>query len=632
MNESGAGRGCGSYGAAVTSANEQSGQQLPVGVISADRNGVVRAVELLENPTDCFGVVVGGRLDQSHPLAWQRALRLAEEVGWQGRGRTFAHRVALGTQAVVARRGTMQLFVGRPSSQWRPEDHLEVLLTLAQSTQDVVQIVEGAPTTAAARVVFANEAWSRLTGFPLSEILGRPPNFLTDLAGSPERVAEVAARLSAGEPARTRTLTAHASGRAVEVEVELLPVLDSADELVYWVALVRAVGTAAVERGNDRERRLEALSKLAGGIAHEFNNVLASATTNLGYARLTLREGDAVNRLEVVREVIAEVEASLLAAASLTNRLLTFSSGGSPVRRPLDVAARLAVWVGSALSPAVCPHHVTRGDAAPLVDGDRSQLRRAFDELTRFLRAGSTTGPLEVHADRTVERPGDGMAAGDYLRVTLTQPGLSLPPGALEHVFEPWSSPDQDRTLGMPIAWSIIRRHGGSLTVDSTPGGVRATVLLPAIEVERESAAPGDGAAPLEAARPLSVLVMDDEELVRTTLQRLLRHLGHHTEGAANGEEALERFTGAKARGAPFDLVLLDLTIKGGMGGAETFAALRAVDPAVIALIVSGYSSGPVIATHRELGFAGYLPKPFSVEELAGAIRGALARGADPTS
>lgn len=189
MNESGAGRGCGSYGAAVTSANEQSGQQLPVGVISADRNGVVRSVEL----------------------------------------------------------------------------------------------VEGAPTTAAARVVFANEAWSRLTGLPWSAILGRPSQLPDEPRGQP-RARRGGRRAALGRSAgrHARTLTPHASGRAVEVE--LMPVLDSADELVCWVALVGAVSTAAVELGNDPERRRRDSRRPGAWRRPNILSLHSFGTTALGWA------------------------------------------------------------------------------------------------------------------------------------------------------------------------------------------------------------------------------------------------------------------------------------------------------------------------------------------------------------
>jgi two-component system cell cycle sensor histidine kinase/response regulator CckA len=229
-------------------------------------------------------------------------------------------------------------------------------------------------------------------------------------------------------------------------------------------------------------------------------------------------------------------------------------------------------------------------------------------------------GTIDVSARNVDDPRGSGSAprgVGKFIRVSINDTGVGIPEKYLSRIFDPYfTTKQQGSGLGLATSHSIVRNHGGTLRVESTQGaGTTFTIVLPAIESPKAAGAE----PPAEMARThrrCRVLVMDDEVAIRDVVRRMVSALGHDVEVAAHGEEALDKYRQSMAAGKPFDLVVLDLTIKGGLGGEGTIRQLLALDPNVKAVVSSGYSDDPIVSDYRSYGFSALLTKPYQLGQL----------------
>jgi two-component system, cell cycle sensor histidine kinase and response regulator CckA len=369
-----------------------------------------------------------------------------------------------------------------------------------------------------------------------------------------------------------------------------------------------------------RAQNLESLGVLAGGIAHDFNNILTAILGNVNLAKVLVgQEHDAFEKLEKAEQA-SEI------AQGLAQQLLTFSHGGTPVKKPGSLVRILQDAVEMTLrgSGVQCELDLP-GDLLP-VEVDRGQMHQVFHNLIlNAAQAMPSGGILRIGAGNaqvtfTEDLP---LAPGKYVKITVKDQGDGIAPEHLGRVFDPYFTTRKMGTgLGLASAFSIVRKHGGHITVDSVRGqGSTFTLYLPA--GESGDPLPEEPARPLEKGRG-RVLVMDDEEIVRSVVDQMLAHLGYEVDLAKNGPEAVDLFTRAAESGRPFDLVILDLTIHGGWGGVEAVMLLRRIQPEVRAIVASGYSNDPVMAHFQRYGFSGAIRKPFRIDELSKAIGLAL--------
>jgi PAS domain S-box-containing protein len=369
-----------------------------------------------------------------------------------------------------------------------------------------------------------------------------------------------------------------------------------------------------------RTQKLESLGVLAGGIAHDFNNLLTGVLGNLSLgAELA---GEHVE----LRRCLADAERASLRARELTTQLLTFSRGGQPVKRPISLATVLeeSTRFGVRGSAVRCDLHVS--SELRTVSADPGQLAQVVDNLViNAVQAMPTGGAILVRADN-VDLAADevaGLPPGPYVRVDVADSGPGIPEALWSRIFDPYFTTKKTGSgLGLAVAYSIVRNHGGALQLEPRRGeGATFVIHLPAVGGSAEPTRARPEASPL---RPAKVLVMDDERLVRNVALRCLRQLGFQGVATCDGEEAIAAFAAARASGAPFDLVILDLTVPGGLGGIEALPRLRALDPNVRVIVSSGYSVDAVTAEHRKHGFDGVLPKPYRLEELRAALHATL--------
>ncbi len=365
-----------------------------------------------------------------------------------------------------------------------------------------------------------------------------------------------------------------------------------------------------------KAQKLESLGVLAGGIAHDFNNLLTAILGNISLAKRYTDPQD------IIGGYLDKTEKASIRAQALTKQLLTFSSGGSPIKMVTTITELIKESTSFVLrgSKVKCDYHFPEDLWA--VEADEGQLSQVSQNLAiNASQAMPNGGIISIKAtNRTVgldEIP--SLPAGDYIELLFQDHGTGIPPEHLSRIFDPYfSSKSTGNGLGLAISYSIIKNHGGVITVSSQLGqGTLFSILLPA--THKHAAHPKKKDEAQEIA-PRRILLMDDDQTVQEITEAMLTFLGCSVKHASDGKEAIALYMQAKKDNIPFDIVIMDITIPGGMGGKEAVTALLAMDPQVRAIVSSGYANDPIMANYQEYGFYGILPKPFRIDELKKVI------------
>jgi len=369
-----------------------------------------------------------------------------------------------------------------------------------------------------------------------------------------------------------------------------------------------------------RAQQVDSLGVLAGGIAHDFNNILTGILGNVSLARALLDP----ERHADLDELMVEAEQACDRAVGLVRQLLTFAQGGAPLRRPtrdlstlVEEAARFAARGTSIQLEFECDPDLGT------VEVDPGQIMQVVQNLVLNAVQASHSGG-RVRVSLSCVEP-DERSARARVRLVVQDHGSGISEADLGRIFEPYfTTRAGGNGLGLATTHSIVRRHDGQIRAESELGvGSRFIVELC---VAGEESASSRRSGELLSLPPsgLSVLILDDDTSVRTMLSRMVADLGGRAVAASRGEEAIALFEAARGLGQKFDVVILDLTIVGGLGGKDTLQRLLEVDSSVRAVASSGYASDPILANPRGYGFVGVLPKPYTRQALRSALRQAL--------
>ncbi len=469
-----------------------------------------------------------------------------------------------------------------------------------------------------------NAAFTRLMGWTLDEVRGRTSIELGIWRDPAERE-----RLVEGLRARGRidNLEADFVDKFGHVHRGLMSarVLEFDGEPVILSVTRDITEQVQVERRLRRLQHLEALGTLAAGIAHDLNNILTVLTGNLGLLRAEL------DRHDPRRELVDDSFEALERAASLSRQFLAFAKGGEPRRQAVDLAELLGRLLRLHFSGTAVRWELDVEPELPPVVGDPELLSQVVGNLAsnarHFLAGG---GRVSVRARRRALGEGElpPLPAGEWIEVVFADDGPGIPPEHLDRVFEPYfTTRETGHGLGLATVHGIVTRHGGHVSVSSEPGaGTRFQILLPAGEGEAgEADRPGAAPAASPTFSGLRVLVMDDEPAIRKLMERILARLGCESVVVEHGEAALARCREASAEGRPFDVAILDLTVRGGMGGIEAARQLGTCAPPRPRLVAaSGYSDHEAFADPAAYGFEGALPKPITPAAVEAVLRAVL--------
>lgn len=491
----------------------------------------------------------------------------------------------------------------------RAREDIEMFRNLINRSIDGVVVVD--PQTG--RFLDVNDTMCEIMGYSRRELLDMR---LTDIeSGFPDEAAWNGHVRELREKGQMRLEREHKrkDGSLFFLEINTMIILLGSKEFI--TAIVRDVTERKrIEGELEKVQRLESLGILAGGIAHDFNNLLTGILGNISLAKMYLKPEDkAFKKLE-------ESERSFPRARDLTHQLLTFSKGGSPVTADVSLDTLLTNSVAFALSGSDIRPEFSIPDDLWTVSADEGQINQVISNIVINAKQAMPEGGAVRISCRNVSVGAETslpLKEGRYVMTTIEDHGTGIPEAHLQKIFDPYfTTKEMGKGLGLAICYSIIRRHGGYISVESRLGsGTAFHVYLPAAlsvnsinkKEQEEKVFAGKG----------RVLVMDDEAAVINVASEMLRSLGYEAEAAGDGTEAIRMYVKAKEAGRPFDAVIFDLTIPGGMGGVEAIGRLKEIDPAVRAIVSSGYSNDPVIANYSEYGFCGRIIKPYQVVELA---------------
>ncbi|HLP25857.1 MAG TPA: ATP-binding protein, partial [Acidobacteriota bacterium] len=362
--------------------------------------------------------------------------------------------------------------------------------------------------------------------------------------------------------------------------------------------------------------KLESTGILAGGIAHDFNNLLTTVFLNVDMALWSGSNNAAVTKH------LHDIKKAATAAHQLTQQLITFARGGAPVRRLTALPDVVRESTQLALSGSTTAARFEFPPDLWPVEVDVGQIGQVIRNLVLNAREAMTAaGLLTVRAQNLTLEANvvRGLPAGHYVCLSIADNGSGIPPDILLRVFDPYFSTKQrgeqkGMGLGLTICLSVITRHRGTITVESTLGqGTTFHIYLPAsAAAATDHAATQPPAAHAVGQHRGRILVMDDDPGVRFGLVACLQQLGYGVEETDEGQAAIDAYRRAHATPEPFDFVILDLTVRGGMGGLEALKGIQQTEPNVTAIVISGYADNEVLRDHRRYGFRSALAKPFT--------------------
>jgi len=472
----------------------------------------------------------------------------------------------------------------------------------------------------------------KILGYKPEELVGRKTPFDLMPPEEAERLRKLQDEtvLEKGVARDVENLNRAKDGRDVWLMTNALPIMDAAGNMVG----VRGVDKDITEKKRLEEealraQKLESLGVLAGGLAHDFNNILTSVMGNISLAR-------SMGHLsEDAQERLSEAETALVRAKDLTFQLLTFAKGGAPVRRPSSITDIIRDSVEFALTGSNVKFEMEATGDLWTADVDPGQFSQVIQNLVINADQSMPGGGAIRIGARNIEVGGGDTAhavePGRYVCVTISDDGMGIPKEHLDRIFDPYFTTKQKGSgLGLAVTHSVIVNHGGHISVRSELGrGTSFEVLIPATDGLPEQSSADETAIEAGSGR---ILVMDDEEMVRDVAAALLEHSGFEVECVADGAQAIEVYSRARDSGSPFDAVILDLTVPGGMGGKEAIAHLKKMDPDVRAVVSSGYSNDPIMSEYSRHGFKGVAAKPYRPAELTRTIRRAIDGRADNPS
>jgi two-component system cell cycle sensor histidine kinase/response regulator CckA len=372
-------------------------------------------------------------------------------------------------------------------------------------------------------------------------------------------------------------------------------------------------------------QKMESVGILAGGIAHDFNNLLTITLGNISLAKMITDPKDEIFKM------LSEAENASLRAKDLTQQLLTFSRGGEPVKKTISIAKLIkeSVIFARRGSNVTCEFEIP--DDLWCVDADEGQITQVISNIViNADQAMPEGGTIRVRCENVIIPDKTTKAAipgsRNSVKISITDQGTGIPEEHIGQIFDPFfTTKEKGSGLGLATAYSIINKHSGHIAVESKVGtGSTFHIFLPSAEIN----VPKENVVDMFEEPPAScgerILVMDDDKNIRELLSEILTHYGYITEFASDGAQAIELYRNAKDSKDPFDAVIMDLTIAGGIGGKETIKELIKLDPDVKAIVSSGYSNDPIMANCGEYGFCGIISKPFTIDDLIKTLQDVL--------
>ncbi len=400
------------------------------------------------------------------------------------------------------------------------------------------------------------------------------------------------------------------------------PIRDQQSRMVGVVLVFRDVTERHLLRSESQKvQKLESLGILAGGIAHDFNNLLTAIWGNISLAKTyTDTNTD-------IYSYLTDSEKATQMASNLTQQLLTFAKGGEPIRKIASIVEIIKDATDFALHGSNVSYDLMLDEDIWAVNVDPGQMSQVINNLIiNADQAMAKGGVITILGSNVEVMPEDDLrlTPGHYVRIAVEDEGEGIGRDILPRIFDPYfTTKETGGGLGLASSYSITKRHGGCLMVASRPGrGTTFYLYMPASDksIAKDKVVANlteDKISPTGKGR---ILVMDDDEMVRNLAGNILEFLGYEASLSMDGEEAIRLYEEAERAGHPFAAVIMDLTIPGGMGGAQAVQEVSRLDPEAKVIVSSGYAHDPIMAEYKKHGFSGILVKPYSIDSMSNIL------------
>ncbi len=503
----------------------------------------------------------------------------------------------------------------------------ELYRSLLHSSSDAIIVYD-----TAGLVKYINPAFTKIFHWTLEELEGRRIPFLPE-SEREASMKHIVALINDNIPChafKTQRLTKN--GQLIDISLSASRYSDHNGEPAGMLVILSDISKqVAAEKEALKVRKLESVGVLAGGIAHDFNNILGAILGNISLAQTHTDQNSELYK------ILADSEKATLRAKNLTQQLLTFAKGGEPIKKVTDLKSIIKdstefVLRGSNVKCSfnfaadLKPARIDAGQISQVIQNIVINADQAMPD------GGKITIKVEnakISADSQTD-----LEPGIYAKITIIDQGGGIPQAILDKIFDPYFTTKAENSgLGLAITHSIIKKHGGIIKVTAgtcpqpNPGST-FTIYLPATDRE----IPGDNLNPESVIRKSdnrrpdnrTVLIMDDEEMISELLEKILKASNFKTLVAADGREALAIYRKNISTGSRIDVVIMDLTVPGGMGGQEATKKLLEIDPQAKVIVSSGYANDPIVANFKNYGFKAALSKPFRMQELLATVEKVL--------
>ena len=410
------------------------------------------------------------------------------------------------------------------------------------------------------------------------------------------------------------TILVARDGTERNIEDSSAPIHNKDSKIIGSVLVFRDITEKRkMEYELQKAHKLESLGILASGIAHDFNNVITGIMGNISLALIHLSPNDQIFRY------LTNAEKAVNQAKDLAQQLLTFSKGGAPLKNITSIIDLIKNASSIVLRGSNVRYELQAPDDLLSVRIDQGQISQVINNLIiNADQAMPEGGIIKIKSENIQIKKNQDfpLPSGKYIKISIGDQGTGISEEYLNKIFDPFfTSKPNGNGLGLTICYSIIKKHNGYITVESKIGhGTIFYIYLPAfqdkmietIKVEKNISTGKE-----------KILVMDDEKIVRDVIISMLKHLGYNANGSEDGNEAIMLYKKAMKANSPFDIVIMDLTIPGKMGGKKAVKKLLEIDPSARVIVSSGYSNDPIMANYKQYGFKGFITKPYKIEELS---------------
>ncbi len=498
----------------------------------------------------------------------------------------------------------------------------ELYRSLLHSSSDAIIVYD-----TSGLVKYVNPTFTGIFGWTLNELQGQRIPFLPE-SEREESMRHIMTLINDGTPCqafRTKRLTKN--GQLIDISLSASRYADHSGEPAGMLVILSDISKqVATEKEALKARKLESVGVLAGGIAHDFNNILGAILGNISLAQTY------TDKNSELYKILADSEKATLRAKDLTQQLLTFAKGGEPIKKVTNLKSIIKDSTEFVLrgSNVKCRFDFT-DDLKP-ARIDAGQISQVIQNIVinadqAMPNGGTITVKVEnakISADNQVE-----LKPGDYAKITIIDQGSGIPQTILDKIFDPYFTTKAENSgLGLAITHSIIKKHSGiiNLTTETDPQlnpGSIFTIYLPVTDnnITPETVNPEPGTRKPDE---ITILIMDDEEMISELLVKILQVNNYKTLTATDGREALDIYQKSITTGTRVDVVIMDLTVPGGMGGQEATEKLLEINPEAKVIVSSGYANDPIMANFKEYGFKAALSKPFRMQELITTIKEVL--------